>query len=159
FRDWQKPDFEECLRKEILDAVFLAITRLRRSVSASEMPWAEFCEKFYERFKVRSLADLYKVPLDTFVETCAAAFRGRFFFIFDQFEEYIYYHPLSVDGKAFDAAFARTVNDPDVSASFLLCLREDGLGKLIRLRGRIPNLLGNIVKLDHLDARGAQEAI
>lgn len=159
FRDWQKPDFEACLRKATLDAVLLSINRLRTNASSEKLGWDEFCAKFYERFKVGSLVELYRVPLDIFVHTCAAAFHGRLFFIFDQFEEYIYYHPLSGDGKDFDSAFARTVNDPDVSASFLLSLREDGLGKLIRLRGRIPGLLGNIIKLDHLDASGAEEAI
>ena len=38
-------------------------------------------------------------------------------------------------------------------------MREDGLAKLDRFGGRIPNLLGNTLRLQHLTAAGAEAAI
>src|SRR5205823_6570639 len=42
---------------------------------------------------------------------------------------------------------------------FLIALREDGLAKLDRFGGRIPNLLGNTLRLQHLTAADAVTAI
>src|SRR5262249_35599295 len=59
----------------------------------------------------------------------------------------------------FEAEFARTINRNDLNANFLLSLREDGLSRLDRFRGRIPMLLNNMLRLEHLDREGAREAI
>ena len=48
---------------------------------------------------------------------------------------------------------------PGLRASFLLSIREDALAKLDRFKGRIPNVLGNYLRLDHLDRASAREAI
>ena len=48
---------------------------------------------------------------------------------------------------------------PGLRASFLLSIREDALAKLDRFKGRIPNVLGNYLRLDHLDRDSAREAI
>lgn len=97
------------------------------------------------------------LPLDDFVDACAHALRGRLFFVLDQFEEYFLYHPPSDVG--FDAEFARAVNRREVAANFLLALREDSLSRLDRFRGRIPNLLSNLLRLEHLDYASAVRAI
>ncbi len=99
------------------------------------------------------------LPLDELALQCAKAVRGNIFFIFDQFEEYFLYHPPSFTSEGFDAEFARAVNRREVNANFLLCMREDSLSKLDRFKGRIPNLLGNMVRLDHLDRDAAEAAI
>jgi transcriptional regulator with XRE-family HTH domain len=99
----------------------------------------------------------FNLPLDDFVAACAHALRGTLFFVFDQFEEYFLYHPPSDSG--FDAEFARAVNRRDVTANFLLALREDSLSRLDRFKGRIPNLLTNLLRLEHLDYAAAVEAI
>jgi len=46
-----------------------------------------------------------------------------------------------------------------VPASFLVSIREDAYTKLDRFKGRIPNLFGNYVHLDHLTATAARTAI
>jgi S1-C subfamily serine protease len=84
---------------------------------------------------------------------------GRFFLLLDQFEEYLLYHDEGAD-QEFDAILARIVNRDDVPAKVLIGIREDALSKLDQRFGiRIPNLLGNTLVVEHLDAPAAREAI
>lgn len=155
FREWQSPRFEEALRASILESLLEAINRLKQAEGARTVG-IDALENYFTyslKFPVSEL------PFDHFVKECCTAFYGRMFFIFDQFEEYFYYHPAHSPGGSFDAVFARCINDSEIPASFLLSLREDGLAKLDRLRGRIPGLLGNLVRLHHLDRAGALEAL
>ena len=46
FREWQKPDFEQSLRKESLDALLLSINRLRSNASIGPLDRAEVSPKF-----------------------------------------------------------------------------------------------------------------
>ena len=62
-------------------------------------------------------------------------------------------------GITFDSEFARAVNREDVDAGFLIAIREDALSKLDRFRARIPSLLGNTLRLQHLGAADAEAAI
>ena len=168
FREWQLPDFDISLRKAALNSLLRALNRLIEQGETSAKPLDEdtFLEKFLQGLNLsdsdlnlKTAEDLYKLPLDRFIKACCEAFYGRLFFVFDQFEEYIFYHPLKEKGEFFDAELARAINDRSVPASFLISLREDGLGKLNRLRERIPDLLGNVIKLEHLDKDGAVEAM
>jgi hypothetical protein len=103
---------------------------------------------------------LETLSLDLFMIECANAFVGRIFFVLDQFEEYFLYHSASEDvANEFDSQFAVAVNSPDIPVSFLVSLRDDGLSKLDRLKARIPNLLANTLRLEHLDRADATEAI
>jgi Novel STAND NTPase 1 len=99
------------------------------------------------------------LQLDDFLLQCAQAFRGHIVLIFDQFEEYFLYHAASGVSEGFDAEFARSVNRSEIDASFLLSMREDSLSKLDRFQGRIPKLLTNLLRLDHLDRDAAIRAI
>jgi hypothetical protein len=99
------------------------------------------------------------LPLDDLLFQAADAFGGSILVLLDQFEEYFLYHAPTEPGNTFEAEFARAVNREEVDASFLLVLREDGLSKLDRFRSRIPNLLSNMVRLNHLDAVSAEAAI
>jgi WD40 repeat protein len=99
------------------------------------------------------------LPLDEFLAQTQRAAALPMLIIFDQFEEYFLYHPPSPNADAFEAAFARAVNRRDVRVNFLLSLREDGLSKLDRFQGRIPTLLNNLLRLEHLDRKAAEEAI
>ena len=53
----------------------------------------------------------------------------------------------------------RSSTRPDLRVNFLLAIREDALAKLDAFKGRIPNVLGNYLRLEHLDPRAARAAI
>lgn len=97
------------------------------------------------------------LPYDEFLFLAAKAFHGTILIILDQFEEYFLYHREAEN--SFDAEFARAVNREEIDANFLIALREDSLSMLDRFRTRIPNLVGNSLRLRHLDAASAREAI
>lgn len=77
------------------------------------------------------------------------------YLILDQAEEYFTYHSQSAD---FEAALAEIVNRP-LRVNVLLSLREDALARLDRLKGRIPGLFGNVLRLDRLDRVAGRAAI
>jgi len=136
FRNWQDPKFLDALKRETISALRL------------EDP--------------KALAEIdLKLPLDRFLRKCARVSRRRLLFIFDQFEEYFLYHGPSSNGSGdgFDSQFAKSVNRDDLNVNFLLSLRDDGLSKLDRFQARIPNLLSNLLRLEHLDHDGALSAI
>ena len=83
------------------------------------------------------------------------AVGGDVYVILDQFEEYFLYH----EDDPFAAELAAAISEPGLRANFLLGLREDALAKLDAFKGRIPNLFGNYLRLDHLDRGGARSAI
>jgi len=99
------------------------------------------------------------LPLDEVLRACAEAAHETVLVLLDQFEEFFLYHPKSSDPESFEAQFARAVNREDVDIGVLVALREDSLSKLDRFQERIPNLLGNRLRLAHLDEAGATSAI
>ena len=133
FNTWQQPEFEATLKNAIAVAVSQSAT----------LP-----------ISLDSLK-----PLDEFVLECTGPLRGSILLIFDQFEEYFLYHDPTAAEQGFDAELARLVNRRDIDAHVMLSLREDGLSKLDRFQGRIPNLLSNMLRLDHLDREAANNAI
>jgi energy-coupling factor transporter ATP-binding protein EcfA2 len=132
-RDWQDPDPLPRLKEKVLWAL--------REKSNKELS-----------------LDL-TLPFDDFLLGCGQVLRGPVLFVFDQFEEYFLYRSPSQEAAAFDAEFALAVNRSEVDANFLLSMREEGISKLDRFRGRIPNLLSNLLPLDHLDREAATSAI
>ena len=99
------------------------------------------------------------LPLDEFLFSATQVFHGTLMVILDQFEEYFLYHPESEKDNLFDAEFARTVNREEIDVNFLLSMREDSLARLDRFRTRIPNMLNNALRLRHLDAASARDAM
>ncbi|TEU13194.1 MAG: hypothetical protein E3J21_19300 [Anaerolineales bacterium] len=94
-----------------------------------------------------------------FLADCALRIDGQLVIILDQFEEYLLYYPGDKGPGSFVTEFVRVVNSRDVPVSFLIAIREDSLAKLDRFKGRIPQLFGNYLRLDHLDEKAAREAI
>jgi WD40 repeat protein len=133
FRQWQDAEFASMLRVEILKAVTEA--------SGKEAG-----------------VDL-NLPLDEFLLACNRILRGPIFFILDQFEEFFLYQAPARGAEGFDAEWARAVNRQEVDANFLLSLREDSLSRLDRFRGRLPKLMGNMLRLKHLDEGAGRTAI
>lgn len=133
FRQWQDARFAHMLRTEILRAVGQAAGK------EAEVDFA--------------------LPLDEFLIACNRILRGPIFFIFDQFEEFFLYHAASAGAEGFDAEWARSVNRQEIDANFLISLREDSLSRLDRFRGRMPQLMGNMLRLKHLDEAAGRTAI
>jgi tetratricopeptide (TPR) repeat protein len=133
FREWQRADFLAAIKSACVEAV--------------------------ERAQQEPLDTATTLPLDDLLCTAGQAFGGSVLVLFDQFEEYFLYHPESDPGNTFDREFARAVNREDVDAGFLITIREDALSKLDRFRARIPSLLGNTLRLQHLSASDAEESI
>ena len=133
FRNWQGENFLTNLKNDVLAAV---------RQSSGKQPAVDI-----------------ELPFDELIQRCSSILRGPIFFILDQFEEYFLYHPVSQLENNFDVELARAVNRQDVNASFMLSMREDGLSKLDRFQGRIPNLLNNLLRLEHLDRQAANDAI
>ena len=75
-------------------------------------------------------------------------FGGAILILLDQFEEDFLYHPESAS-SAFDAELASAWNIRGIEVGFALALRDDWLSRLDRFRGRVPNLLGNTLRLEH----------
>lgn len=98
-------------------------------------------------------------PLDEFLFSATQASGRTLMIILDQFEEFFLYHRESEREQSFDAEFARAVNREEVDVNFLISLREDALSRLDRFRARIPNMLSNALRLRHLDAASARDAI
>ena len=105
----------------------------------------------------RELAHAAGVGAGTLLDTIrsAEALHGDVYLVLDQAEEYFLYHP---EGSAFEDGLAAVLSEP-LRANVLLSLREDALAKLDRFKGRIPNILGNYLRLDRLDRRAGQAAI
>jgi WD40 repeat protein len=131
FREWQGPDVLGGLKQACLEA----IAQAHREPLALDAGMA----------------------LDDLLAQGSRRMGGPVFLILDQFEEYFLYHP---EGEgSLEAELARAINREDEDAGFLVALREDALAKLDRFRARIPNLLGNTLRLQHLDLVAAEAAI
>jgi WD40 repeat protein len=79
--------------------------------------------------------------------------------VLDQFEEYFLYHPHDDGPGTFAGEFVDIVNAADLRVNVLVSLREDGLAKLDRFKGRIPRLFDNYLRVGHLDLSAARRAI
>ena len=128
FRKWQGTDFEAVLAAEILTRVKPS---LRRGIP-------------------RKLDDTAKKLLSSTGSGVA--------FIFDQFEDYLHYHPQH-DSSDFEARLAELVNTSTLDVHFLFALREDALAGLDRFRFRIPTIFANVLRIEHLDRLSAERAI
>ncbi len=85
-------------------------------------------------------------------------------FVFDQFEQY-FLMPITGDRQNddietdFEVDMARIVNRRDIDAHVLISIREDALYELDRLRGRLPAILADPMRLDYIDRAAAEQAI
>jgi hypothetical protein len=102
-------------------------------------------------------------PLSGGLAETLAAWTGRrhleLLVILDQFEEYFLYHRDEDGPASFATEFPSAVDRADLPVSFLIAIREDGLARLDRFKGRVPNLFENYVRIRHLSASQAEAAI
>jgi WD40 repeat protein len=94
-------------------------------------------------------------PTDEVDEVVDAA-EGETYLVFDQIEEYFLYHDQT---EPFARRLPELVTESGLRVNVLLGIREDALAKLDFFKGRIPNLFGNYLRLDHLDRAAARGAI
>ncbi len=85
--------------------------------------------------------------------------EGDLYVILDQVEEYFLYHGREDGAGTFAVDFPEVINSADLRVNFLLAVREDALAKLDVFRARIPSVLGNYLRLEHLDPPAARAAI
>ncbi len=133
FNQWQDPSFLELLKRECLKAAAAGPGKL-----ANVDP---------------------QQPLHKFLADLGRASNSTFVILLDQFEEYFLYHPEAETDCDFDGEFASAVNQSETQVGFMISLRDDWLSRLDRFQRRIPNLLGNTYRLDHLTSAAAEEAI
>jgi WD40 repeat protein len=92
-------------------------------------------------------------------EAWSEALAGELYVVLDQVEEYLLYHGGEGGTGTFAYEFPDALGHPDLRVNFLLSIREDAVAKLDVFKGRIPNVLGNYLRLEHLDRHAAREAI
>lgn len=115
-----------------------------------------------ERLK-RALADAAGIePARSLADTldaCAAVVGGDVYVLLDQVDEYFLYHRHEDGPGTFAEEFPAAVARPGLRASFLLALREETVARLDSFKSRIPNVLGNYLRLEHLDRTAGRAAI
>lgn len=82
---------------------------------------------------------------------------GDVLLVLDQFDEYFVYHADLDD--PFTDDLAEVINDAELGVNILISIRDDSLYKLDRFKGRVPGLFSNYLRVDHLSADAAREAI
>jgi len=84
---------------------------------------------------------------------------GDLYVILDQTEEYFLYHGAEGGPGTFADEFPDVVGSFELRVNFLLAIREDALAKVDVFRRRIPSVLDNYLRLDHLEPEAARAAI
>jgi WD40 repeat protein len=92
------------------------------------------------------------------VDTVAAAAQqtGELHLLLDHFEEYVLYHGFE---GALTEALPELLRRPGLRVNVLLALRDDALAELDEFAARIPELFGNLLRLDRLDREAGRAAI
>jgi len=98
--------------------------------------------------------------LDAAIGAASAALNTSLLIMLDQFEEYFLYSSREPSPRRFADELARCINRADLGANFLIAVREDAYAALGDLfKGRIANVYGNYLHIEHLDRASAAEAI
>ena len=84
----------------------------------------------------------------------AARAHGEVFVILDQAEELFLY-----DSDGFVEQFPELVNRAELPVNVLLSVRDDALSRLDVFKARIPDVLGNYLRLDRLSRDAGRDAI
>lgn len=86
----------------------------------------------------------------------ACALHGELYLVLDQVEEYFVYHGAD---PALGDALAELGERPELRVHVLIGVREDALARLDAFKSRLPGLLANRVRLDHLTRDAGRRAI
>jgi hypothetical protein len=99
----------------------------------------------------RSLVDV--------IAWAAASADAYLLIILDQFEEYFLYHATDDAPGTFATELPAILNRPDVQANVLVSIREDALAQLDIFKRDVPRLFDSSLRVNHLDAAAARQAI
>ncbi|MCD2196133.1 hypothetical protein LQ327_22430 [Actinomycetospora endophytica] len=80
------------------------------------------------------------------------------YLVLDQYEEYLHYHRPD-GGDGLPALLGQIVRGRELQVNVLLAIREDALAQLDHLKGSVPGLFENYLRLAHLGRRESREAI
>jgi WD40 repeat protein len=86
------------------------------------------------------------------------AVEGNVYLILDQFEEFFVYHG-AMAAEQFGAELADVVRAEGLRVNVLVSLRDDALAELDRFAGKLPAILTNSVRIEHLDRAAGRAAI
>ncbi|MGK7948288.1 MAG: hypothetical protein AB4368_05650 [Xenococcaceae cyanobacterium] len=170
FNSWQDDPLESLVKqvekdiKSLLhDQIFEPLSSSQRGLESNNIPiiWLLLRE-------INCMAGIIflrkSVKLDQILEIWAERLNekdggGELLIVLDQFEEYFLYHPNEQGAGKFATEFPRAVNCPDLPVNFLISIREDSLAKLDYFKASIPSLFDNYLRVKHLDAKSAYDAI
>jgi WD40 repeat protein len=117
-------------------------------------------ERTVQPFTSDPRLELPRSGLEEAIKAASAATGATLLVLLDQFEEYFLYGAGESQPGRFADELAHAITRRDVSANFLIAVREDayaGVGDLFR--GKISNPYGNTFSLTYLDRHAATEAI
>jgi len=97
--------------------------------------------------------------LNTVFQRWSEAAKRSLLIVLDQFEEYFQYHPAETHRGTLAEQLPHLLNQTELPVNFLIAVREDALGTLDRFKGTIPNLFDNLLRVEHLSRKAAQDAI
>ena len=98
-------------------------------------------------------------PLAERLEAWTGLVGTELYLVLDQVEEYFLYHGRNGRPDALLHELPDVVNAPGLRVNVLLGIREDALAALDAFKARIPQVLGNYLRLDRLDRSAGEAAI
>lgn len=152
-------------KSSLLDAAVIPALREQRS-ALDDRPHRVVAMRDWQGDPVTTLCSLIApkrdpnlVGLSRVIEAASADDAAELFVILDQFDEYLLYHSDHRGEHTFAVQFADAVMRRGTRVHWLVSLREDALGGLDTFKARLPHLLENRLRLQHLDRRGGRAAI
>ncbi len=92
------------------------------------------------------------------LEAWSGFLDGEIYLVLDQLEEYLLYHGAD-GGGPLAAALSEIVTRPSLRVDVLVGIRDDALSQLDVFKSRVPQLFGNMLRLDHLTRDEGRKAI
>ncbi len=146
-------------------SVVEAVKKLEIPKPAQQTPKSQMAQtaafEYFDEKDVEQMANALKNNNDIcyLLKNWADLTGTIFLIIFDQFED-IFLHPEFLGGEnSFGDEFAKTLNCKDLPANFVISMRDDALAKMDIFKGKVPNMMKNILRLYHLDRAATEIAI
>ncbi|HMS41873.1 MAG TPA: hypothetical protein PKE69_16700, partial [Pyrinomonadaceae bacterium] len=133
-------------------SVVEAVKKLEIPKPAQQTPKSQMAQtaafEYFDEKDVEQMANALKNNNDIcyLLKNWADLTGTIFLIIFDQFED-IFLHPEFLGGEnSFGDEFAKTLNCKDLPANFVISMRDDALAKMDIFKGKVPNMMKNILR-------------